>query len=133
MLGNPKKMVFESTNDVVDYVSKGMIPSRKNFEKVMLRIRRPDTTHEEGQVYIPEHLFINCDNETLNSTLERIYANRVRNRNITIGVIGGIAAVLLFGGMSSKKNKKDYDFDDIDDLDDIHELLISSNMDVHSI
>lgn len=117
MLTDPTKMVFENTNDVIDYVSKGMVPTRKNFEKVMFAVRYPTpegATPEEGQVRIPDRIFINCDNDTMNEALHRVYQNRVRNRNIGIGIVGVIAAGLIFGKLSNKY--KDDDDDNIDSV-----------------
>ena len=111
MLTDPSKIVFESTNDVVDYVSRGFVPSRKNFERVMLAVRVPTpdgVIPEKGTVSVPERLFINCDNNTMNAALQRVYENRVRNRNIGIGIMAGIViAGLVFGGKSSCKKHKD--------------------------
>ena len=77
MITKPENVLFESTTDVVDYVSKGMIPTRKNFEKVMLKVKCPDEAKEEGQVYVPKNLFIECDNATMNEALHRVYENRI--------------------------------------------------------
>lgn len=110
MIIKPEKMVFEDTNDIIDYVSRGMVPTRKNFEKVMFKVRCPDTNDkkEENQVYIPEHLFINCSESDLAYALDRVYENRRRNQKI------GIAAILitigigcLLGGAASNNKKKE--------------------------
>lgn len=116
MFTDPTKIVFENTNDVIDYVSRGMVPSRKNFEKVMCAVRFPTpegATSEEGSVNIPARLFIDCDTDTMNEALQRVYENRVRNRNIGLGVIGIIAAGLIFGKVSGKKKDKN----NVDDMD----------------
>lgn len=115
MLFNPEKMVFETSYDVVDYVSKGFVPSRKNFEKVMSKVRIPDDEKVEGQVYIPSNLFIDCDIDTMNYALNRVYENRVKNRNITLAMVGIVLAGVLFGKVSGKKKEKEKD-NDIDDI-----------------
>ena len=106
MIISPEKMVFEDSTDVIDYVSKGMVPTRKNFEKVMLRVRCPDSVKRNDEVYIPNHIFINCDNDTMYKCLDRVYKNRVRNRNITLGIVGIVAAALLIGKVSDSKKEK---------------------------
>ena len=119
MLTNPEKIVFESTDDIVDYVSKGIIPTRKNFEKIIIKVASPDaygsTKVDRESVHIPEHLFINCDKETMRQAVARVYENRVRNRKITLGILGTIALGLLIGGINSGK-KNDDDEDDEDDI-----------------
>jgi hypothetical protein len=114
MIINPEKMVFENTTDIVDYVSRGLPPTRKNFEKVMLKVRCPDSEeHESNEVHIHERLFINCDNDTMTEALNRVYENRIRNRNITIAVVGIVAMGLIFGKMSNGKHKKHKDEEDV--------------------
>ena len=118
MIISPEKIVFENTTDIVDYVSRGMIPTRKNFEKVMLKVRCPDETEvAEDEVYIPNRIFINCDENALNDALTRVYENRVRNRNITLAVVG-IAALSLLIGKASSSKKKNSDSDDDINVDD---------------
>ena len=115
MIINPEKMVFENTTDIIDYVSRGLPPTKKNFEKIIFKVKHPDS-EETGtnEVYIPERLFINCDNDTMTEALNRVYANRIRNRNVAITTAIGIVAIgLIFGKMSSGKHKKDKDEDDV--------------------
>ena len=120
----PEKIAFEYASDVVDYVSRGMVPTKKNFEKVINKVKNPDeddptTTNE---VYIPSRIFINCDKDTMDIALRRVYENRVRNRNIGIGIIGAMAIGLLIGGIASRSkdheenNRLDDEYDD-DDID----------------
>jgi len=113
MIVKPEQIAFESRNDIVDYVSKGIVPSRKNFEKVKFAINYPTpegATPEAGQINIPKNLFIDCDNKTMVEILDRVYKNRVKQRNITLATIGIICAALLLKG-SSNKNK-------VEELDD---------------
>ena len=117
MLTKPEKILFESPSDIVDYVSKGMVPSGKNFERVMLKVRMPDDNNHEPdlkEVYIPERAMINCDSHTMEMALRRVYENRVRNRNITLALIGTAAITLLLGSMGSKKNDKHNEEDTIE-------------------
>lgn len=126
MLIKPEKLKFENSTDIVDYVSKGMIPRRKDFEKVLSRVNCPDVEAIPNQVYIPETIFIDCDPDTMNTVIRRMYENRVRNRNICFVVAGVVAAGLLF----SKFRNKDTDDKCIDndsnslsmDLDSTAEL-----------
>lgn len=126
MLMKPEKIAFEYANDVVDYVSRGMVPSRKNFEKIINKVKNPDeddsiTTNE---VYIPKKIFINYDKDTMDITMRRVYENRVRNRNIGIGIIGAMVLGLLIGGIASRSNDhEDNRLDDKYDEDNIRHLI----------
>ena len=116
MLINPEKLVFENPYDVINYVSKGMVPTKKNFDKVISKVRFPDnddSNHNE-KPYIPNRLFIDCDTETMYMALNQVYKNRVRNRNISVGLLAILAAGLLIGGARSKSKS-----DDKDDFDSV--------------
>ena len=109
MFMDPKKILFESARDVVDYVSGGIIPpSRANFDQVMIKVRMPDGNHEDisnkigKEVVIQEDVIPEGDRVVLDKVMRRVYENRIKNRNITIGMIGTI----LLGGIIFGFNKK---------------------------
>lgn len=117
MIINPDKIVFNSELDVVDYVSKGLVPTRKNFLNLMDKMSNPDSDGEprdpqSKDIYLPERVLINCDSETMNSVLRQVYANRVRNRNIVLTVIGVVGGIMLIGTIRGGCKKKDKDDDD---------------------
>lgn len=99
---NPSYIKFETTEEVIDYVTLGFPPTKKNFEKIIESLKSeydvntPQlTTKITNQVIIPKYVD-NTDNEKLAEYLERVYKNQVINRNaiiITGAVIGG--AILL--------------------------------------
>lgn len=115
---SPEKVVFETESDLVDYVTKGFVPTKKSFEKVMSKMYNPNSDDEvrdpnSNEVFIPGRVLLNCDRGTMDMVLRQVYANRVRNRNIiltTIGVIGGVMLIGAIRGGSKKKDADDVDF-----------------------
>lgn len=109
---SPEKIVFESQEDLVDFVTRGLVPSKKNFEKVMAKMYYPNADDEvrdpnSKELFIPERLFIQCDRDTMNIVLNRVYANRVRNRNIILVAAGVVGSVMLLGAIRGNKKKDD--------------------------
>lgn len=116
MITKPEKIVFETTEDVVDYISKGLPPTKKNFNKVMIawnssidEYAKEDQPIPGKDTIIPANAKMNIDNDTFNAICERVYKNRVRNRNIALGIAG----VLLLGsigcGVSSSRHSSKED------------------------
>lgn len=104
MITDPKFIRFESTTDVVDFVSKGLPPTNRQFTELMQGLRNPTTTDEPSDAGIkviirPEDLEgWYKDDDTLHEVtkvLERVHHNRVVNRNIAIAV----GAVAVVGGV----------------------------------
>lgn len=123
MIIKPERIAFAEENDLIDYVARGLPPTKENFEKVICKIKNPDSPDDPEfynkcgvKVVVLDDVVPMCDREVLDQTLRRIYEDRIHNRNVAIGigaVIGvGIIAGLLFGGGSKK------DDDDIIDIDD---------------
>lgn len=120
MITKPDKIKFESSMDVVDYISKGIVPTRRNFDDIIQKVRYPDeegSTPVEGKPYMPRRIFINISNDEMIEVLDRVYKNRVRNRNIRISIASIITAGLLFCGISNHQSKKDDDEEDEEDND----------------
>lgn len=111
---NPKKVAFETEKDVIDYVSRGLPPTKKNYREFINRVRCPLADLDDGTyndmvgntVIIEESLFLNCDKDTLERSLERVYENRRRNRNIALAAIGIVAGVLIIGATRSEKKDR---------------------------
>lgn len=113
LLTKPDAIKFDSTRDIVDYVSKGLPPTKKNYTALMNSVHAPTANAAEtknGEVFIDEQLFINCDKETFEAVLDQIYENRIRNRNIAIG-IGAAAVVGLVFGIHKHNEKENEDED----------------------
>lgn len=109
---DPKKVVFETEEDVVDYVSRGLPPTKKKYKEFINRVSSPlsDLDMDDSEivgdtVIIRESLFLNCDKDTLQRSLERVYANRIRNRNIILTLTAVTAGVILFGSIKSSRCK----------------------------
>lgn len=109
---DPKKVVFETEEDVVDYVSRGLPPSKKKYKEFINRVSSPlnDLDMDDSEivgdtVIIRESLFLDCDKDTLQRSLERVYANRIRNRNIILTLAAVTAGAILFGSIKSSRCK----------------------------
>lgn len=114
----PERIVFETESDLIDYVGRGMVPTKKNFQKFIIKVHNPDDENIYGpgditQVSISKNLFLkDCDPETMDRILTRMYQNRVHNRNVMLavgGIIGGILAVGMIGsGCKHRKEEQEY-------------------------
>ena len=109
MLVDPKKVCFESQDDVVDYVTKGFLPPlRKHFDQVMEKVDSPNPVGYEGrrgeEVLISETAIPEIDRKTLRKVMDKVYRNRVMNQNKAI--IGFGSFLMLLGGMSIRRRKK---------------------------
>lgn len=102
MITNPEKIYFESTDDAVNYVSKGLVPRKKDYEKLVNALN-----NEEGNgIRFSEDVTTNAD--AVAHVLDIIYTNRVKHRNISIAAMAGffIAGIFLGGKASSCINEK---------------------------
>lgn len=112
MLLDPSKIVFESKEDVIDYITKGLPPTRDNFEKVMAAMNNPVHdcyTRNPGEVIIKESA-VNCSEKeiiTVNEICRQVYNNRRRNRNIAIGIGIGVTAAVVIGYVSANSSDDD--------------------------
>lgn len=101
MITNPTKILFEDEKDVIDYVTKGLPPTKKNFAKVINGLNN----NGDG-IHIGENVFSNeNDRELINHALNIVYENRVKNRNITILAMVGLFTAGLFIGTSTTSRK----------------------------
>ena len=110
MLVDPKRVVFETKEDIVDYVTKGFFPPMEsNFNEVMNKVRNPDNASDPNlvckrgkEVIIDNSVVSDEDRQILDEVLTKVYENRVRNRNITLAtIIGGIMVAGIFSLFSS--------------------------------
>ena len=95
---NPATIHFENQNDIVDYLTKGACPSRKNAQAVLARIMNPDTDPRDPEtknVYIGEHVVRPEDRELIAALMERVYENRRWNRNAAMIGMSTIALLWL--------------------------------------
>lgn len=121
----PEKIIFETQNDIIDYVGRGLPPTKKNFRKLkeaIVDVKFQEKLPEESStkvpgndVIIPSHLVLDLDDETFNNILDRMYTNRVRTCKFTLGALGIIAAGLLIGKVRSSKedNESEDCFDEV--------------------
>ncbi len=96
---------FETTNDVVDYVCKGLPPRKSDYEKLVTTLR---CSEEDAVCHIDPIVTTYIDTETFTKVLDRVYEDNVRNRNIAIG-IGLAVGVCVIRGMIELCKKNDND------------------------
>lgn len=95
MLIKPESVKFESLNDIIDYVGLNLPPSKENYDKVVHKVVNPDENNIEDSnddVIIHKNIFDREDNETVANVLDRVYENRIKNRN-NLAILSGIAFV----------------------------------------
>ena len=89
MLIDPTKVVFETKDDIVDYVSKGLFPpTQSQFDQVMHKVKNPDEStdcslgfRKGKEVIITNEVMSDEEKQILADVLTRVYGNRVQNRN----------------------------------------------------
>lgn len=106
---NLNNLQFESQNDVIDYVTKGLPPKKKDFETLMDAV----ATHDPSDVDPSRHVIIapgvefDMDEDALINAMRRVYKNRCHNRNILIGAGIIIGGVVLFHATTEHNKVKD--------------------------
>ena len=129
MVVQPERIAFTEQDDIIDYVTKGLPPTKKNFEKVISKVKNPDNSGDfyyrnapkaGVEVVINDYVVPYDQRDQLDHTLKRVYKNRIRNRN-TILIVGGLAVlgalgILIGGGGSSKNDDSDDTKSNNDDI-----------------
>jgi len=108
MLVNPKKVVFEKTNDIVDYVTQGFLPPpERYFHQVIRKLRNPDLNDSRrGQeAIILDDVVPEEERATIDVILTRVHRNRIRNRNRFLIGLGTVATALMVNSSMKKKKK----------------------------
>ena len=109
MIIKPEKVVFESSSDVIDYITKGLPPTKKNFNAVMdafnNEVPEGQTQIPGVNIIIPRDAKLEIDNEAFNKICRQVYKNRIRNRNLVIGVTAALTVGAIGVGRSRKKCK----------------------------
>ena len=106
MLVKPENVKFESLNDIIDYVGVNFPPTKDNYDKVVHKIIDPDENSVEDsndKVVINKKVFERADNETVADVLDRVYENRVKNRNRLLLLSGAALAGALLAFFKRKK------------------------------
>lgn len=114
------KLHFETQKDIIDYVSRGMCPTKENFNALMMQVRTPvivtpDDPNNGKIVQIDPNAVTDENREVVAAIMERVYENRKWNRNMMIaGTIGVIAlGLLIHHGVSSSDEKDTKDDKDL--------------------
>ena len=109
LLVDPGRILFENSNDVVDYVSRGLPPRKKDFERVMDAIHNNSV---DNDVKIPDECFI-INAEEFEAVLRRVYEANCRKRNaLLIGL--GVAAAACIGVKIAAHAKEKKELAEID-------------------
>lgn len=115
MFIDPKKVVFETKDDVIDYVSKGFFPPREShFNELMNKVRNPDEKNDIAlackkgkEVVIDNTIIPEADRKVLEEVLSKVYENRVETRDTVLTLAGiGVAATVLYNFFSSKNDEE---------------------------
>ena len=101
----PEQIKFEGINDVVDYVSLGLPPTKDNYEKLRNSIGSYPIS-DGSNIKISKGAFIEMSREDLQTVLDRVYADNCRNRNMLLGICGVIGIVAIGSIFSANKKKK---------------------------
>lgn len=105
MFVDPKRVAFETKEDIIDYVSGGILPPREShFNKVMEKLKNPQDSTDPTlkckrgkEVIIDDTVVPEKDREVLANAMARVYGNRVEKRDTVLTVAGaGIVATLLY-------------------------------------
>jgi hypothetical protein len=113
MFIKPKRIKFENRNDIIDYVAKGVIPSKENYNNLSDGIRNPFKAQEElddakgYQPVIEDYALEGISREDMSDIIYQIYKDRVNNRNNIIKIASTAAAVSVFAAISAKKKSKE--------------------------
>lgn len=120
----PEDITFETQNDLIDYITKGLPPRKQDFQRVMHAYRNSgrqsvivdvdgkqivEDSSSDGSIKFIGNFGTDSRKEITDEILQRIYENQCRNRNtilITAGIAGLVGAKLLLGH-NSKKDKDD--------------------------
>ena len=98
ILVNPKEVKFESSTDMIDYVSKGLPPTKKNFDALVTMIN-DDDLYIEGSTFMNKQQFIDG--------LTRVYENNCRKRNAILIGAGVVVVAGVAGAIAYKKHVED--------------------------
>lgn len=132
IMPKPALIQFETLNDVVDYVSYGMIPKKTDFQQVMIRLKDPNEIPRDPstkEVYIASDV-VPDDPETraaIASVLERVYHDRKKNRRNMLIFAGALAIAFIGGSMfiSHCKNKRE--------REEMHEYFMDHGLDCETV
>lgn len=136
LMPSPERIKFESLCDVVDYSTKGFMPSRDNFEKVMVKLRDPDTIPrlpDTKEVYIssdavPDNM---NEREIAAQVLERVYENRSKNRRNMLIAAGIIGAAVVGGHVFMICSRSKKEVNDLRNEQMIHHSIDCESMSIN--
>lgn len=123
MLLSPQNVIFETPEDLVDFVSLGLPPTRRQYQTMRAMLDSAVSYHSANAEYLKdkpenaasieptereaiaiEHIVIDFSKINLGTQddftrlLDRVYANNKKNRNMAAGACAGsFAAGLLIG------------------------------------
>ena len=109
MLVKPENLKFETQNDVINYVSKGIPPMRKDFDQFIKAVG--DSEQHGNGPYIPSGI-LKIDSDEMKEVLHAVQKNNRRNTLIGECLIAGslligIGIGCIFAGKGDGSNGKE--------------------------
>lgn len=107
MKTDSSKLVFETPDDLIDYVTRGIPPTKKQYSEFSQQVHHAPASHVETQdgknlTSMSQDTFRYSedmeDAEFMAKILDRAYQNQCTNVKITIGAVVGFFALGLIGG-----------------------------------
>jgi len=107
------RVVLENNTDLINYVTKGLSPSKKDFQQL-----KEDM--QNGKLLDPDRNIINTN--ITPEDLQLIYNNKMQNELVAL-IVGGVLVVVAFtlgmrrGSSQTRRECNDKFFDYLDDMD----------------
>ena len=94
MMRKVEMIKFESQNDVIDYVCKGLPPRKVDYKRLITTIRG---TNVDDKIHVDPSVKESIDVNTFTKVLDHVYENNVHRRNIFIivCVVGCVVKTLI--------------------------------------
>jgi len=117
MTNNPRGTKFDTKEDIINYVTKTLLPPPKEyFNELIEKVRIPDARDDDNlskkigkEVVIKDDVMTEEERKMMEQTLTTVYQNRVKNRNKLL-IVGGqlILTSIILGVLFSRKRIKEF-------------------------
>lgn len=104
MMRKVEMIKFETRNDVIDYVCKGLPPRKADYERLRTTIRG---TKVDEKIHIDPIVKESIDIDTFTKVLDHVYENNVRTRDIfiTAGIVVASCIIKVIIELCKKNDK----------------------------
>ena len=101
MVLTTKRITFDTSTDVVDYVTKGLPPTPYNYKKLMDGICWENS---DNTLHISKNAMQEMNTEQIRAVMDRVYQNRIENTAVVIAcLVVAFGAGLILGGVGGKE------------------------------